>query len=119
MPFVVYIKVRKRQECHLKSMVTGLSKPLDYNEPFEFESDNKTAEVEIDLQLSIQEKARQSYPQENEFQFVKKELAIFEVEGKREANLERIIFDKLINPGVLKVAYDYDNKTFGLEPFKI
>jgi hypothetical protein len=37
-------------------MVTGLSKPLDHNEPFEFESDNKTAEVEIDLQLSMQEK---------------------------------------------------------------
>jgi hypothetical protein len=25
-------------------------KPLDHNEPFEFESDNDTAEVEIDLQ---------------------------------------------------------------------
>jgi hypothetical protein len=37
-------------------MVTGLSKPLDHNEPFEFEPDNKTAEEEIDLQLSIQEK---------------------------------------------------------------
>jgi hypothetical protein len=36
-------------------MVTGLSKPLDHNEPFEFESDNETAEVEIDLQLSMQE----------------------------------------------------------------
>jgi hypothetical protein len=37
-------------------MVTGLSKPLRHNEPFEFESDNKTAEVEIDLQLFMQEK---------------------------------------------------------------
>jgi hypothetical protein len=37
-------------------MVTGLSKPLDFNEPFELESENETAEVEIDLQLSMQEK---------------------------------------------------------------
>jgi hypothetical protein len=37
-------------------MVTGLSKPLDDNEPFEFESDNETTEKEIDLQLSMQEK---------------------------------------------------------------
>jgi hypothetical protein len=38
-------------------MVTGLSKPLDPNEPIEFKSDNKTAEVEIDLpKLSMQEK---------------------------------------------------------------
>jgi hypothetical protein len=27
-------------------MVSGRSKPLDHNEPFEFESDNETAEVE-------------------------------------------------------------------------
>jgi hypothetical protein len=47
-------------------MVTGLSKPLDHNEPFEWESDNETAEVEIDLQLSRE--ARQSYRQGNEFQ---------------------------------------------------
>jgi hypothetical protein len=37
-------------------MVTGLSKPLDHNEPFEFESGNETAEVEIKLQLSMQAK---------------------------------------------------------------
>jgi uncharacterized protein YciW len=37
------------------SMVTGLSKLLDRNELFELESDNETAEVEIDLQLSMQE----------------------------------------------------------------
>jgi hypothetical protein len=37
-------------------MVAGLSLPLDHNEPFELESDNETAEVEIDLQLSMQEK---------------------------------------------------------------
>jgi hypothetical protein len=36
-------------------MVTGLSKPLDHNEVFEFEFHNDTAEVEIDLELSIQE----------------------------------------------------------------
>jgi hypothetical protein len=28
-------------------------------------------------------------------------------------------FDKFINPGVLKVACDYDNKTFTIELFKI
>jgi hypothetical protein len=32
------------------SMITGLSKPLDHNEPFELASDNERAEVEIDLQ---------------------------------------------------------------------
>jgi hypothetical protein len=53
MPFVVYMKVRNRHECHWKSMVTGLSKPFDHNELFEFESDNETAEVEIDLQLQF------------------------------------------------------------------
>jgi hypothetical protein len=37
-------------------MVTGLSKPLNHNEPIELESDNEAAEVEIDLQLSRQEK---------------------------------------------------------------
>jgi uncharacterized protein YciW len=37
------------------SMVTGLSKLLDRNELFELESDNETAEVKIDLQLSMQE----------------------------------------------------------------
>jgi hypothetical protein len=36
-------------------MVTGISKTLDHNQPFEFETDNETAEVEIDLQLSMQE----------------------------------------------------------------
>jgi hypothetical protein len=37
-------------------MVTGQSKPFDQNEPFEFESNNETAEVEIDLELSMEEK---------------------------------------------------------------
>jgi hypothetical protein len=36
--------------------IENLSKPLDHNDPFEFESGNKTAEVEIDLRLSMQEK---------------------------------------------------------------
>jgi hypothetical protein len=83
------------------SMVTGLSKPLTHNEPFELESDNKTAEVEIDLQLSKQEKlacaidkelnskiCSKSRTTKDVMDIVKKELAIFEVEGKREANLE-------------------------------
>jgi hypothetical protein len=37
-------------------VITVLSKLIDHNEPFEFESDNETAEVEIDLQLSMKEK---------------------------------------------------------------
>jgi hypothetical protein len=45
------------------------SKPLDHNEPFEFESDNETAEVEIDLELYIgsiyAREARQSHRQGN------------------------------------------------------
>jgi hypothetical protein len=49
-------------------MVTGLSKPLDHNEPFEFKSYNETAEVEIVLQLSMQRESRQSYRQGNESQ---------------------------------------------------
>jgi hypothetical protein len=47
------------------SMVTGLSKPLDHNELFELEFDNETAEVEIDLQLSImQEKLTRAIDKE-------------------------------------------------------
>jgi hypothetical protein len=51
-------------------MVTGLSKPLDHNEPFEFESDNDTAEAKIDFQLSMQEKPARTtlHRQGNEFQ---------------------------------------------------
>jgi hypothetical protein len=37
-------------------MVTDLSEPFDHNDPFEFESDNETAVVEIDLHPSMQEK---------------------------------------------------------------
>jgi hypothetical protein len=35
-------------------MVTGLSKPLNHNEPFEFELENKTVEVEVDLQKKLE-----------------------------------------------------------------
>jgi hypothetical protein len=72
-------------------MVTGVSKPLDHNEPFEFESDNETAEVKIDLQLSMQEKLARAIDKEinsnissksqttkDVTSIVKKELAIFE-----------------------------------------
>jgi hypothetical protein len=33
-----------------------MPKSLDHNEPFEFQSDHETAEVEINLELSMQEK---------------------------------------------------------------
>jgi uncharacterized membrane protein len=59
MSFVVYMKVRNR-----KSMITGLSKLVNHNEPFEFESENKTAEVEIILQLSMQEKLARTIDKE-------------------------------------------------------
>jgi hypothetical protein len=91
MPFVVYMKVRNRHECHWKSMVTGLSKPIDQNEPFEFESDNETVEVEIDLQLSMLARAineeinskicSKSRTTKDVTSIVKKELAFFEAEG--------------------------------------
>jgi hypothetical protein len=82
-------------------MVTGLSKPLDHNEPLEFESDNETAEVEIDLELYMQEKLTSVIDREiiskisfksrttkNVTSIVKKELAIFEGEGKHVSNLQ-------------------------------
>jgi hypothetical protein len=50
------LNFERLSKATIVSMVTGLSKPLDYNEPFELEYDNETAEVEIDLQLSMQEK---------------------------------------------------------------
>jgi hypothetical protein len=78
-----------------------LSKSFDHNEPFEYESDNETTEVEINLQLSMQEKLARAIDKEInskiKFQvtnnkrcneYCEKELAIFEVEGKRGANLE-------------------------------
>jgi hypothetical protein len=89
-------------KAKIVSMITGLSKPLDHNEPFELESDNKTAEVEIDLQLSMQEKLARAIDKEMNSKIcsksrttkdvmgiVEKELAIFEVKGKRGANFER------------------------------
>jgi hypothetical protein len=73
-------------------MVAGLSKP---------ESDKLTAEVENDLQLSMQEEFARAIDKEMNSKIssvsrtikdvmgiVKKELAIFEIEGKRGANLE-------------------------------
>jgi hypothetical protein len=45
-------------------MVTGLSKPLNHNVPFVFESENETAEVEINLQLSMQEKLAKAIDKE-------------------------------------------------------
>jgi hypothetical protein len=82
-------------------MVTGLSKPFNHNEPFELESDNETAKVEIDLQLFMQEKLARAIDKEMNSKIcsksrtvkdvmgiVKKELAILEVEGKRGVNLE-------------------------------
>jgi hypothetical protein len=72
------MKGRNSHECHGKSMFTGLSKPLDHNEPFELESDNETAEVEIDLQLSMQEKFDSAIGKEKNSKgsIVKKELVI-------------------------------------------
>jgi hypothetical protein len=40
------------------------SKPLNHNEPSEFESDNETAEVEIELQLSMEEKLARAIAKE-------------------------------------------------------
>jgi hypothetical protein len=88
-------------ECQRQSLVTGLSKPLDHNEPFEFDSANKTAEVKMDLHLIMQEKLAKAIDEEinsnissksrttkDVTSMVKKELAIFEVKSKRGANLE-------------------------------
>jgi hypothetical protein len=44
--------------------INGVSKPLDLYEPFEFESDNEIAEVEIDFQLSMQEKLARAIDKE-------------------------------------------------------
>jgi hypothetical protein len=81
--------------------IKGLSKPFDHNEPFEFESDNDTTEVELDLQLYMQEKLTKATDKEinskissnsrttkDVMGIVKKELAIFKVKGKRGANLK-------------------------------
>jgi hypothetical protein len=73
-------------------MFTGRSYPLDHNKPIDLETDNETAEVEIDLQLSMQEKLARAIDKDMNFKIssksqatkdvtsiVKKELAIFEV----------------------------------------
>jgi hypothetical protein len=75
-------------------MVTDLSKPPEHNEPLEFEFDNKTTEVEINLQRSMLEKLARAVDKEMNSKtsskthvtsIVKKELAIFEVQGNRGA----------------------------------
>jgi hypothetical protein len=94
------LNFQQPSKATIVSMVTSLSKPLDHNEPFELESDNETAEVENDLQLSMQEKLTRAIDKEmsskicsksrttkDVMDIVKKELAIFEVEGTRGANL--------------------------------
>jgi hypothetical protein len=62
-------------------MVTGLSKPLVHNEPFELESDNETAEVGIDLQLSMQEKLARAIDKEMNFKICSKSRTTKDVMG--------------------------------------
>jgi hypothetical protein len=83
-------------------MVTGLSKPLDHKEPFEFESDNETTEVEIDLQLYMQEKLARARATKDVTSIVKKESTIFEVEGKCRPNLE----------SCLNLKFEFNNTYF-------
>jgi hypothetical protein len=61
------LNFERLSKATIVSMVTGLSKPLDHNEPFELESDSETTEVEIDLQLSIQEKIARAIDKEIDF----------------------------------------------------
>jgi hypothetical protein len=44
--------------------INGYWSIKDHNEPFEFESDNDIAEVEIDLQLSMQKKLARAIDKE-------------------------------------------------------
>jgi hypothetical protein len=83
-------------------MVTALSKPFDHNKPYEFESDKETAEVEIDLQGNEFQNKFQITNHKRCTNFVKQELAIFEVESKRGANLESCYFFCLILFGTLR-----------------
>jgi hypothetical protein len=82
-------------------MISGLSRPLDHNEPFKMEFSNETAEVEIYLQLSMQEKLARAIDKKMNSKIssisrttkdvmgiVKKKIAFFEVDGKRGANIE-------------------------------
>jgi hypothetical protein len=61
------------------SMVTGLSKPLDHNEPFELKSDNETAELDIDLQLNMQEKLARAIDKEMNFKICSKSRTVKDV----------------------------------------
>jgi hypothetical protein len=96
-----FLNFESLSKATIVSTVTGLPKPLDHNEPFELESDNEAAEVEIDLQLSMQEKLARAIDKEMNSKIcsksrtakdvmgiVKRKLAIFE--GKRGANLTKI-----------------------------
>jgi hypothetical protein len=58
------LNFERPSKATIVSMVTGLSNALNHNEPFELESDNETAEVEIDLQLSMQEKLARAIDKE-------------------------------------------------------
>jgi hypothetical protein len=88
-------------QLKINGYFTGLSKSLDHNESFESEFDNKTAEVKIDLQLSMQEMLARAIKKEMNSKIssksrttkdvpiiVKKELVFFEVKGKRGGNLQ-------------------------------
>jgi hypothetical protein len=58
------LNFERPSKATIVSMVIGLSKSRDHIEPFEFESDNETAEVEIDLQLSMQEELARAIDKE-------------------------------------------------------
>jgi hypothetical protein len=73
---------------------------LGCNESIEFKSDNETAEVDVELQLFMQDKLTRVIHKEINSKIISKsrttkdvtsivkiKFAIFEIEGKREANL--------------------------------
>jgi hypothetical protein len=78
-------------------MVTGLSKPLDHNESFKFESDNETAKEEIELQLSMQEKLARAIDKEMNSKISPKSrttkdvMSIVKKNSKSKANVELIL----------------------------
>jgi hypothetical protein len=62
-------------------MVTGLSNPLVHNKPFELESDNETAAVEIDVQLSMKEKLARAIDKEMISKICSKSRTVKDVMG--------------------------------------
>lgn len=83
------------------SMVSQLSKNLDHNESLDLETGIETTEEEYEIQLTMQEKLAKAIDKEinatinsksqslkDVTSIVRKELAIFDVEGKRGAHLE-------------------------------